>query len=558
MKKIVVLIACILMLTSCAYIPTSGSPHAVERPKQTGGGIVLDPQGPAEGADPEDIVVGFMRASSAGFSDDFVVARQYLTASVAKTWNPTTQVRIYPDSQNQQVSQTRSGAYRVTVGAGGSLDSTGRYTAATADATLSNEFSLVRERSGEWRIAVVPDGVTMPESLFQTLFVRTPLYFPTQDQQALVTDVRWYPRSQVVSAASRGLVDGPSAWLAGSVTTLLPSGTRLNSPAVNVEGGVARIDLSSDVAELSPHARSILYAQFYQTLTAVAGISGVEISANGALIGNSKQVDISTYPYSGSDLLVLANGKPALVKDDGIHVISNSEALANLDLSSLATPYGEFLTEFAAVGSDGRTLYRISMTGQVDTLLSGTAFVTPSIDRDDFIWAVERSAERSVKAVALDSGQTFEVAVPWLEGLKVRAIAVSREGARLAVVVDHDGVSQILIGGIVRNSSGVPQSVTEPIRVGQRLVDVTDLSWISSTRLVVIGKSQTASINALYSVPLGENISVMSSLEDMTSVTAGRNDESILLQTIHHDVYAYDAGGWRKVLEDVTMPTYPG
>ncbi|WP_216379433.1 LpqB family beta-propeller domain-containing protein [Arcanobacterium phocae] len=558
MKKILALIVCVLMLAGCAYIPTSGSPHAVERPKQTSGGIVLDPQGPAEGADPEDIVVGFMRASSAGFSDDFVVARQYLTASVAKTWNPTTQVRIYPDSQNQQVSQTRSGAYRVTVGAGGSLDSTGRYTAATADATLSNEFSLVREKSGEWRIAVVPDGVTMPESLFQTLFVRTPLYFPTQDQKALVTDVRWYPRSQVVSAASRGLVDGPSAWLAGSVTTLLPSGTRLNSPAVSVEGGIARIDLSSDVAELSPQARSILYAQFSKTLTAVAGISGVEISANGALISNDEQTDISTYPYSGSDLLVLADGKPALVKDDGIHLIGDADTLAHLDLVSLATPYGESLTEFAAVGNGGRTLYRISMTGQVDTLLSGTAFVTPSVDRNGFVWAAERSAERSVTAVALDSGRVVDVAVPWLEGLKVRAIAVSREGARLAAVVEHDGASQILIGGIVRDGNGVPQSVSEPIRVGQRLMDVTDLSWISGTRLVVIGKSQTASINALYSVPLGENISVMSSLEDMTNVTAGRNDESILLQTIHHDVYAYDAGGWRKVLEDVTTPTYPG
>lgn len=557
-NKITALIAIILLVSGCARIPTSGVPYAVDRPKQTTSGIVLDPQGPAEGAEPEDIVVGFMRASSAGFSDDFVVARQYLTADASTAWNPATQVRIYPDSQNQQVSQTRSGAYRVTVGAGGILDSTGRFTAATADATLSNEFSLVREKSGQWRIAVVPDGVTMPDSLFRTLFVRVPLYFPTQDQNALVTDVRWYPRSQVASSVARGIVDGPPAWLAESVNPVLPTGTRLTNP-VTIEDGTARVDLSSEVAELPQRVRNLVYAQFSKTLSAIAGISRVELTANGVPLTVQTNTDVPAYPYSASSLMVLVDGKPAVVKDDGIHPVPGAEALVSLGLTNIAIPYGETTTEFVALGNNKQTLYRVSQENGASPLVNGTALVPPSTDRKGFAWVSEREPNKSFTVANIASGTVTRVDAPWLEGVKVRALAVSREGVRLAVIVENENGVQILIAGIVRDNAGIPQSLSDPIRVGQRFADAQDIAWVSDSRLVAIGKTQSATVNSLYSVPLGENISLLSSsLEDIVDVTAGRNDESILLHTAKDEIFAYDAGGWRQVIQHASSPAYPG
>lgn len=342
------------------------------------------------------------------------------------------------------------------------------------------------------------------------------------------------------------------------MTTILPAGTTLTNPVVNVDGGVARIDLSSDVAELPARARNILYTQFMKTFTSLAGVSGVELLANGALLESENIADIPSYPYSGSEMLVLSDGKPAVVKDDGLHFVPNSEGLASLDLSDLATPYGEKLADFVALGQGGQTIYRIDAAGVPIELLSGQELVSPSIDRHRFVWTAERSPDQQLTAIDMSSGQRARVEATWLDGYKIRSLAVSREGGRIVMLAEHEGVSQALVAGIVRDGAGVPQSLSEPIRVGQRLSEMTDVAWVSDSRLVVIGKSQTSSMNALYSVPLGESISVMSSLEDMTSVTAGRNDDSIVLHTAANDVYAYDAGGWRRILENAIAPTFPG
>lgn len=239
MKKLLILIVALLTLGACATLPTEGEPLAVERPEQMSGDVVLDPQGPNPGASPEEVVTGFLQASAAGFSDDFTVARQYLTREASATWNPNTQVRIYADTQTISTSQMRSGAYRVSVGAAGVLDSDGRYSASQVDATMSSELSLLKDQSGEWRIAVLDDGVMMPDSLFQSFFQKAPVYFLTRDLSALVPDVHWYSRSDAASLLIRGLVAGPPSWLAGSVRSMLPQGVTVVDPAVSFEGSAA-------------------------------------------------------------------------------------------------------------------------------------------------------------------------------------------------------------------------------------------------------------------------------------------------------------------------------
>lgn len=398
----------------------------------------------------------------------------------------------------------------------------------------------------------------MPESLFQTLFARTPLYFSTQDQTAFIADTRWYPRSQIVSAAARGLVEGPSQWLAGSATSLLPPGTQLANPVVILNGSLARVDLTSDVAELPERVRNILYAQFIKTLTGVSGVTAVEILANGAPLASQNETELPTYPYTTSSLMILSDGKPAIVNDNGISLIGNANELKNLNISGLATPYGQPLTRFVAIGDEASTLYEIDSTGRYTALVSGTDFVGPSMDIKGYAWVSQRVPDMTMIVANINSGVSSVVDVPWLAGMNVHEIAVSREGSRIAMIVDDDGILQILVAGIVRDSSGRPLALGEPIRIGQRLADISDMAWIADTRLVVIGKGQNMSANALYSVPLGENISIMASLDNIVNVTAGRGEESILLNTSNGDVYVYDAGGWRKVLEDATLPTLPG
>ncbi|MFY9262225.1 MAG: hypothetical protein GX483_01265 [Actinomycetaceae bacterium] len=559
-KRLLALLSVLtIILAGCAGLPRAGEPQVVEKSEQYAGGVVLDPQGPAKDASAEDIVSGFMRASSAGFSDDFVVARQYLTPEAAATWNPTTQVRIYPDSQNQSVTQTRSGAYRVTVGAGGILDTAGRYTASAPDAVLTMEFSLLRDVDGQWRIAVLDDGVTMPESLFQSLFAEAPIYFLSADQTTFVPDLRWYPRADMQTALAQGIIDGPSSWLSSSVRTILPADTTLGTPTVKVDGSTAIVDLRAQHANLSESELTLLYAQFTKTYSSMPNISDIDLRLNGSVVKIPSKIDLQSYPYSAYKLLALLNGNPVTVGEDKVTPLMDAAVTQGLQLTDLAVGYTETPSWIAAIGNEGTTIYHIEIaTETVATIYSGTQLVPPSVDSDAYVWTSEESGTGELVAISTSNFDVRKLSAPWLEGATIRHIAISREGARIALLVERDDSVQLLLAGIQRERDGTPIAIGDPVRYGQRLTDISDIAWVSDARLVAIGKSVSSPEGGLFSVPLGAPIASMSTVDGMVHLTAGRGDESIILETTKSELFTYDAGAWRLISTGVTAPTYPG
>lgn len=559
MRKIFSLLLVVLMtVTACASLPESGAPQAIERPEQVSGGAVLDPQGPTPGAAPEDIVAGFLQASSAGFSDDFAVARQFLTADAASSWNPTTQVRIYFDSQNPTVTQTRTGAFRVAVPAAATVDASGRYTSAVPDSNLSSEFSLLRESNGEWRIAVLDDGVTVPDSLFKNSFVESPLYFLSTDQSAFVPDLRWYPRNKVAASKARGLLEGPPSWLAPAVRTIVPTGTTLVNPVVNVEDGVAKVDLSAQVTELSPGELALVKAQFTKTLTNQTNISAVELLANGASLDIQSQVELQSYPYASYPLMGLRDGVPVAAQGDASPLIENT-AVDNLDLVSLAAGYEEPASQLYGLTADRRVIYTLNLP---DSSLweghRGENLLAPSVDSDGWVWTAESQGATSFNVFNESLGEDLEIPATWLEGGEIHSIAVSRESSRIAAVVERDGVNTLVLAGITRDASGRPTAVGESVRYGQRMLEIVDFAWVDESRLVVIGRTANATERSLYAVTLGGESTAMSSVQGLIAVSAGRGHDSIVLQTEDNRFFMYDAGAWRLIAENIESPTYPG
>ena len=82
----------------------------------------------------------------------------------------------------------------------------------------------------------------------------------------------------------------------------------------------------------------------------------------------------------------------------------------------------------------------------------------------------------------------------------MRALRVAADGTRIAVIsAGADGVS-IEVAGIIRDESGAPQQLGEPIRAGASMVDATAVDWIDESTLGVLGRS-TGNV-AVHRVPV--------------------------------------------------------
>lgn len=552
------LVALMVVLAGCAGLPTSGDPEQTARPTNPDGGVILDPQGPTPGSTPENLVTDFLRASGAGLSADFTVARQFLTPEAAARWNPTTELRVYQDSQNPAISQTRNGAVRVSATAAGTLDVRGRYSVATPDAIINAEYSLVKSPEGEWRIGALDDGIVIPNSIFVSLYTETLLYFLTPDREAFVPEARWYLNSGQATYAVDGLLQGPSSWLSPGVYSALPADATLTGRGVTVSDGVAQVDLSSDVASLQGSELIALEAQVSKTLMNVPGIQSVVLTSEGAALDMPSKMDVSSYPYATYSLAGLSGGIPAQISGGDVMPIS-PDAVEGLSLTSIAPSYSEPATWAAALGNGGATIYGVSFVGSpAFALYEGSQLVAPSMDAHGWVWSGERTSTGELVGVHLETGEQLTFHLTWLEGLTVRDIAVSREGARMAIVTDQGGEVQINAVAIARDAAGTPREIGNPIRFGQSLVDVTDVAWVSEVRVAAVARNQGTSTSGIHLVGLGVPAVPLAAVDNLVSLTAGRGVDSIVIQNDENNLFSYDGAGWRLVTEGVTSPAFPG
>ncbi len=559
MRKFLALLAAVMFaLAGCATLPTAGEPHQVARPDNLDGGVVLDPQGPTPGSSPENLVKDFLRASGAGLSGDFSVARLFLTPEAAARWNPTSEVRVYKDAQNPAISQTRNGAIRVSATAAGTLDDRGRYSVATSDAIVNVEYSLIKNPDGEWRIAALDDGIVVPNSIFGSLYSETLLYFLTPDRASLVPEARWYLNSGLASYAIEGLLQGPSSWLATGAHSAIPQETTLTARGVQVSDGVAQVDLSSDVASLQGGDLMALEAQVSKTLMNVPGIQSVVLTVEGAELSAPSKIDLSSYPYASYTLTGLRQGVPAQISGGDVTTIA-PETVEGLGLTDIAASYSEPPTWGAALGNGGSTIYAVSFGGDgAFPLIEGSQLVVPSFDLADWVWSAERTSAGELLTTNIQTGESLRFQLSWLEGLNVRDIAMSREGARMVIVADQGGVVQLNVVSIARSDDGTPVEIGNPSRFGQSLIDVTDVAWVSEVRVAAVARNQGTSTSGLHVVGIGVPPASLASVDNLVSLTSGRGVDSMVIQNEEGNLFSYDGAGWRLLAEGVGSPAYPG
>lgn len=553
-----------LALAACVSIPTSGPVTVGIDSEDITEPASVEPLGdlPAENADPEDIVRGFLNASAAGFSretsatatDDFKVAREYLSGETATTWNPRDRVVVYPTASSPVIKLVDDTQVQVHLPVAARINADGQYAQAGPDAQESLVFDLVQDSSGQWRISGLDDGVVLSEPNFELVYRSTSLYFLSLDAQYLVPETRWFPVRNLATSIVRALLAGPSDWLRDGVRTAVQEGTTLTPDAVRVDrDGTAQVGLSRGSLPSEPADRALLLAQIEASLT-VARVRSVEVTADGvpldaepATLLRGADSTTALEAIEGDALVQLSQGSFVPVEGVG--------SLAGLDARSPARNESGDLRVLLS-GPDTLVLAP-TPTEAATVLLTGDDLVAPSVDRLGWVWTASGTATDGALSVVDAAGRSETFVVEWLAGRTVRSLRVSADGSRIALVSSGpDGVA-VHVTSVVRDDSGTPQQLGAPLATGITLVDATQVVWLDESTLGVLGRSGTATTALFHLVPIAGETTARPVVVDALTI-AGKSDSMLYIATSGGVLYTRSGPSWNIVADGVREPSFPG
>jgi hypothetical protein len=497
-----------LLIAGCVSVPFSGGVEA--------GGLLesevdIDfdflPSGPSAGATQEEILRGFLAATTAA-QDNYRIARSYLAEEVSDVWNPydSTLVRAREGAVERLDDSTLT--YSVPIVA--SVDAVGRYS--VADSTASQTLPAFRfvQEEGEWRIAELGDGILISQQAFPSAFSQHTIYYWDAAFRNLVPDLRWFPtRSEVATRIVRAVLEPPTSWLGqGATVSAIPAGTQLALAPVTVDDGIARIDLTSEVLSLTDRDRQRLRLQLAASLRAVSGVVGVEISVAQNL------VSIPEWNTGAPDIVPQVDPRVLLRTEEGFGFATGGEIEPLGALSARVIELGATAVSLAS----GRTLATALAPGGVWAPASGDAgpvllderpgLIAPSIDGYQFVWSVPAAQPRAMRATELD-GTVHAVEAELPGDARIVSIAVSRDDARMLLMLDGPGGPRLVVAAVVRDeTSGVPVRLGE-LRELPLTGDVAvGAAWVDEVRIASITRTDDQALVELHEIggrsrPLG-------------------------------------------------------
>ena len=560
------LLATVLVLSGCASIPSGGESGVIdveERPERVQSEI--EPEGPVEGADPNTIVRGFL-AAGAGYSDDFAVARSFLTDDFANEWDPQSNVVIMPsgadfDTVTAEVSSDQQ-SISMTVPVDASLDGQRVYREERSGSEADRDFSL-RQVNGEWRISSAPQGLVLTSSSFTTVYDSYPLYFYTPGFDHLVADPRWFVRSPAAATeVMTELLAGPADYLGGSVISALPDGARLEPRSVTVSGGIAQVGLDESAQGLDEETSARILGQVSATLRGLSSTNAIEVTTPAG--------SLDAPPGDSAPVGVRIDARPVLIADGTLARLDETRVDPIPDLPELGSDPTDPAVSiddstYAYLADGGQELHRILPDGDGTAVILADedGLTGPSFDRYGGIWTASREQEDSGHvSVTLESGDTVDVSVQWLANRSVESLRVSRDGTQLAVLSRNgDGAPRVDVIGINRTSEGIPTGVvpSAPLRVGAGFDRIVDLSWAGSAQLAILAAEDPGDEPQPYLAPVSGPAQSLGDVNGGSSITASTDARSIRVSTEDGELFSFGADNWQKVVDLVVHdPAYPG
>ena len=542
------------VLAGCTALPSSSRVTRSGVAASDTNALIETAPGPGEGDSAEDIVNGFLRAAIAGFSDDFATAKQFLTERTAAQWKPLETVSAYSGSTEPQVSVAADGAFTVTSGQVGVLDSLGVFTPAEEGATYVGEFSLATNSTGQWRIVGLPHGILLPFSRLMQNFAVSALAFLSWDRARFVSELRWYPRSSQADSLLSGLLGGPSAWLHDGAISLIPRNAERASRGVVVEAGTATVHLSADSDPASEDARRLMVAQIEQSLLQISGIDRVRVLAGTVDLGAPARLTPMAPEVGG----IVGMSEGAVVRGTG----SSRVTLATdrvLGTGEARSP---------SLGADG-TVYALSASSLLrlpqgqdsasvilsvgDPTAGAGGLGAPLGDRHGWVWLL---AEGQLTVVN-GSGQRAALASSWLPETTITAFDLSVESERIAVR-RSDG--RVAVAVIVRDQDGRPTGLGPAVEMPRASgAGTSGISWCAPNAVCVLAgvSGEGGGVPEVRLIQIGGAVNTLVGVREARSVVSDRSEESLILIGEGGKTWQRRGAMWRVLTSEVTDPSFP-
>ena len=483
-----------LALTGCAKLPTDSE---VKVGSDIQSGLTADylyysPSGPDEAATQQEIINGFINAAT-GPQNDYQVAREYLSRDLAAKWNPSAELLV---GDSRPVIEVRgSTEATVTFKAVARVDELGRYQELAPSISRILKYSMIEE-DGQWRINQAPDSIVLVRPVFEVLFRSYSLYFYDNQDRYLVPDSRWFATR--ISTGTRlvsALLAGPDYWLTDAVNSAFPTGTQLALDSVTVDAGTAIVDLDASVNSTTVAQRQRMLVQLTATLTQLPNVFSVQIKIDGVL------QNIVNLPYQVS---LAKNPDPIVLTSDGFRQLSTSavpmKRASEAAKDWQATEFGinNQQTLLALTGPQGIAVTRLTGANSELTAVDYRGdLLAPVIDPQGLIWCQGASADSPLTAYDSTGKQVFST-LGWLSQANHVAFSISREGSRVAFLLNYEGQFRLYVAAIVRDEKGNPVAISVPVRMAKSELLTGSVSWIDETTVASISRSSGSITSPVY------------------------------------------------------------
>jgi hypothetical protein len=513
-----------------------------------------------------EIVRGFLEAN-ASQQDDWGIARQYLTADAAASWEPGQRTRIYDAT-----------ALKVT-GKGDSVEATMPQVATLAgDGTLlvkprprprSFSFRMVGVRNGhekpEWRIRNPQPGVLISQADLRRGYRGHQVYFMSNRDQTLVPDGRMVPvvGASLPSRLVELVLGGPSVGLAPAVHGGGPPGMQLALGAVPVVNGVAVVDLGRQALAASPSQRRELAAQLTWTLTELSDVTAIRMTVesepyevSGAPVVMTRETwarwgpDHELTGPTGSQLAahyVLDGGRLLRVSAEGTQ--TRQPVTVPPGTSLMAVSLDE--SEVALVPDSGRRILLAPLSGASGPReLVGTEITAVTFDVDGSLWYLDAGRLWRVGG----EGPPTQVGLP--AGLAGAALEIrlARDGARAALLAA--GVPYVAAIEVGSGAEGEQLQLARARPVALGLARVADLSWQDASTLAMLGAVPAGAVQ-VQRVAVGEAFAVPGGAPDNPRALAAAPLVSTLVVDRKAELFTGVGSQWRES-GPATAVEYPG
>jgi hypothetical protein len=323
----------------------------------------------------------------------------------------------------------------------------------------------------------------------------------------------------------------------------------LSIDAVTIENGVALVDLTARALVATRTDRSLMKSQLEATLTQLSSVSSVAISIERALQEISEADDDAG--ETGARSL-------AIVGEEGLELLASSQ-------ESVFTPGKNFFeqSEPNEIALSGQSGWIATLTdsgvfrtrgerpgAEVEQIESRADIADIEFDPQEYLWSAARLPGSEI-IVTDPNLEKSNVLAPWLARLSVRAFSISPEGSKIAMLVQGSSRTRVLVSAVVRNPSGTPIELTDPLEVAGELSNPSSVSWIDQITIATVN-SASGSTSALLST-IGGTSRQLPTLPGTRKIVAAGTSSQLYLLTETGELFSFRGSAWTPLRQSIRI-----